>query len=283
VLDTSCVDTFVEVGRDVYVLRYPVLDVNVTLVVGDGEALLVDTLSTAGQAQELAAEARKVTAHPWTLVNTHHHFDHCLGNATLADAERPIWAHEEAANLLREQARQLPKMRRGWYDRYAATDPELAEGLLRAEILPPNRTVHTECTLDVGGRAVVLRHLGRGHTGDDLVVHVPDTDVLVAGDLVEESGPPSFKDAYPLEWPETLAALLRIVSTTGAVVPGHGAVVNREFVSGQHAELAHLAWLIRDGHADEAPAEAVAARAPFDAPTALLAIRRGYAELAGRA
>lgn len=274
---------FVEVGRDVYVLRYPVLDVNVTLVVGDGEALLVDTLSSAAQATELAAAARRVTAHPWTLVNTHHHFDHCLGNATLVDAERPIWAHEEAANLLRDQARQLTKMRRAWYDMYAATDPELAEALLEAEILPPTRTVHTESTVDVGGRPVVLRHLGRGHTGDDLVVHVPDADVLVAGDLVEESGPPSFDDAYPLEWPETLAALLRIVSPTTAVVPGHGVVVSRDFVAGQHAELAHLAWLIRDGDADEAPAEAVAARAPFDATTALVAVRRGYAELTGRA
>ena len=55
---------FVEVADGVHVLRYPVLDVNVTLVVGDGEALLVDTLSTAAQARELAAAARRVTDQP---------------------------------------------------------------------------------------------------------------------------------------------------------------------------------------------------------------------------
>ena len=38
---------FVEVATGVYVLRYPVLDVNAVLVTGDGEAMLIDTLSTA--------------------------------------------------------------------------------------------------------------------------------------------------------------------------------------------------------------------------------------------
>jgi hypothetical protein len=41
---------WVEVADRVFVLRYPVLDVNSTLVVGDGAALLVDTLSSARQA-----------------------------------------------------------------------------------------------------------------------------------------------------------------------------------------------------------------------------------------
>lgn len=52
---------FTRVADGVHVLREPLLHVNVTLVVGDGAALLVDTLSTAGQAAELAAAARAVT------------------------------------------------------------------------------------------------------------------------------------------------------------------------------------------------------------------------------
>ena len=89
---------FVEIADRVHVLREPLLHVNVTLVVGDGAALLVDTLSTAGQARELAEAARAVTPHPWTVVNTHHHFDHCFGNAILAaDPPRPVYAHALAA------------------------------------------------------------------------------------------------------------------------------------------------------------------------------------------
>ena len=36
-----------------------------------------------------------------------------------------------------------------------------------------------------------IAHLGRGHTDGDLVVVVPDADVVFAGDLIESAGPPS--------------------------------------------------------------------------------------------
>lgn len=267
---------FQEVARDVYVLRYPRFDVNVTLVLGDGEAVLVDTLCTAAQAAELAAAARRVTRYPWTIVNTHHHFDHCLGNATLADPDRPIWAHEETAVLMREQA---DRLRRSWYNECRELDPALAPEVAGTPILAPTRTVHLRAALEVGGRSVVLHHFGRGHTAGDLVVQVPDADLLVAGDLVEESGPPSFGDAYPLDWPGTLAALLRLASPQAVVVPGHGAPVGRDFVARQHADLVRLEWLIREGEANRSPAEAVAARAPFDRETAFTAVRRGYDQI----
>src|SRR4051794_13395629 len=177
---------FAEIARDVHVLRYPVLDVNVTLVVGDGGALLVDTLSTDAQAGELRAAVQRVTTAPLTVVNTHHHFDHCFGNGVVVGPDRPIWAHEEAARLLREHA---VRLQREWYAEWSPTPLELAEALVAVTVRPPDHTVKTEATLDIGGRTVVLRHLGRGHSEGDLVVHVPDADVLVAGDLVEEGGP----------------------------------------------------------------------------------------------
>ena len=50
---SSSAPAFVEIADRVYVLRYPVFDVNVTLVVGDEAAVLVDTLSTPAQGAEL--------------------------------------------------------------------------------------------------------------------------------------------------------------------------------------------------------------------------------------
>ncbi|MEU8045857.1 MBL fold metallo-hydrolase [Micromonospora echinofusca] len=271
---------FVQVADGVHVLREPSLHVNVTLVVGDGAALLVDTLSTAGQAAELAAAARAVTPHPWTVVNTHHHFDHCFGNATLAaEPPRPIYAHEIAAEAMREPDR----LRREAYAELRDTQPELAKEVAGTVLLAPTHTVHGEAVLDVGGRRVVLRHPGRGHTAGDLVVHVPDADVLVAGDLVEQSGPPAFEESYPLQWPDTVAELLRTTTPATVVVPGHGEPVDAGFVRAQHAQLVELAWLIRAGHTGGAPPERVAAEAPFGARAALHAARRGYAELDGTA
>jgi glyoxylase-like metal-dependent hydrolase (beta-lactamase superfamily II) len=271
---------FDEVAPAVFVLRYPVLDVSVVLVLGEEAAAVVDTLSTEAQARELMSEVRAVTGLPLVLVNTHHHFDHSFGNAVLAEGDRPIWAHEEAARALREEG---ARWQRQWYEMFLPHDAALAEGLAAVEVRPPDRTVHTQATVDLGGRTLDLLHLGRGHTDGDIVVCVPDASVMAAGDLVESAGPPGFGDAYPLEWPETLGALLRLLTPTTVVVPGHGPPVDVDFVRAQHDDLTELAWLIREGHADGAPAEAIAAKAPFEVDTALTAVRRGLAELGGRA
>ncbi|MBY8872545.1 MBL fold metallo-hydrolase [Micromonospora sp. PLK6-60] len=269
---------FREVASGVHVLREPLLDVNVTLVVGDGAALLVDTLSTVGQATALAAAARAVTDAPWSVVNTHHHFDHCFGNATLAaDPPRPVYAHELAAAAMRDPER----LRRQAYEEVRAEQPELAAELAGTELLAPTHPVHTETVLDVGGRRVVLRHPGHGHTDADLVVHVPDADVLVAGDLVEQSGPPAFEDSYPLQWPDAVADLLRLTTPATVVVPGHGDPVDVQFVRAQHRQLVDQAWLIRAAHTAAAPPERVAAESPFGARPGLIAARRGFAELDG--
>lgn len=271
---------FVEIAPDVYVLRYPVLDVNVTLVLGGERAMVVDTLSTDTQAAELRDAVREITAARLCVVNTHHHFDHWFGNAVVAGDDAEIWAHEETAALL---ARRAEALRWEWVAEWEATQPELAAGLASATLRMPNRTVHLTSTVDLRGRVVALHHFGRGHTDGDLVVHVPDADVVLAGDLVEEGGPPTFGDGYPLEWPETLAALLGLTSATTVVVPGHGSIVDPAYVRRQHGELTALAWLIRDGHGDGAPMDAVVAKAPFGAGVARVAVRRGYAELSGKA
>jgi glyoxylase-like metal-dependent hydrolase (beta-lactamase superfamily II) len=276
VSDTSGLG-FVEVADRVHVLRYPSVDVNVTLVVGDGSALVVDTLSTPAQAREMESLARRIigTA-PWTIVNTHHHFDHCFGNATLArSSDPPIWAHMAAI-----AAMGVPDRARIAAEGYAPVDPDLARELVDVELLLPTNVVRDSSTLDVGGREVSLLFLGRGHTAGDLVVHVLDADALVAGDLVEESGPPAFDDAFPFEWPATLDAILRLCGADTVVVPGHGRPVGPGFVLGQREEQAALAEWIRDAYAAAVPADSAALAAPFGATAALPAVRRGYAELA---
>jgi glyoxylase-like metal-dependent hydrolase (beta-lactamase superfamily II) len=272
--------TFTEIAHDVYVLRQALFDVNATVVVGGEAVVVVDSLSTAAQAGELLDAVRTVSPLPLVVVNTHHHFDHTFGNATLASASAgtAIWAHEAAAAQLRGHPERL---RREAYDECVAAQPQLADEVLAATIAAPDRLVQSAAVLDIGGRTVELRHHGRGHTEGDLVVVIPDADTVVTGDLVEHGAPPSFEDAYPLDWPETLAAMLAMADGATVFVPGHGAVVDRSFVQVQHAELTELAWLIRDGHLDGQPAEVVAAKAAFGAPRSLVAVRRGYAELAG--
>ena len=77
--------------------------------------------------------------------------------------------------------------------------------------------------------------------------------------------------------------VLRLIGAETVVVPGHGAPTDRDFVVEQHRQLSDLAWLIRAAHTGGATPERVAAEAPFGARAALVAARRGFAELDGTA
>ena len=244
-----------EVGDRVYRFRYRSLDLNVGAVLGDDEVLVVDTRSFAAEAVELLADLRALTPLPCRqVVNTHWHYDHCYGNATLRPAA--IWGHRRCIERLRggdaERRREL-----------LADHPEIAGELAAVVLDPPDRPVDDAGTaLEVGGRRVELRWCGRGHTDHDLVVVVPDAGVVFAGDLVEEGAPPSYgTDAYPLEWPATLDRLLDLAAPV--VVGGHGDVVGHGFVRGQREQLAAMAALCRRVAAGELPAEAAVQAAPF--------------------
>jgi glyoxylase-like metal-dependent hydrolase (beta-lactamase superfamily II) len=239
-----------EVASGVLVRRHRELDLNCGLVVGDGACLVVDTRSHLGEAADLIAAVRSVTPHPWAVVNTHAHYDHCFGNAAFRPAT--IWGSRGCASALVATAE----------DQRAAVVAELladgdeasAELMRAAPVDPPDALVDDVAVLDVGGREVVLRFLGRGHTDHDLVVEVEttgDATVVFAGDLVEQGAPPAFEDAWPAEWPATLGRLHALAR--GPVVPGHGAVVDAAFVGGQREELLAVLDALRRGRLDAGP------------------------------
>jgi glyoxylase-like metal-dependent hydrolase (beta-lactamase superfamily II) len=203
-----------------------------------------------------------VTRAPWTVVNTHAHHDHCFGNAAFRPGE--VWALRGcAADLAATGERQRSDVVAGL--RSAGQDAD-ADLVAAAPIDLPDRLVDDVAVLDIGGREVVLRFLGRGHTASDLVVEVETTDdgtVVFAGDLVEEGAPPAFEDAFPAEWPATLGRLHALAR--GPVVPGHGAVVDADFVGAQRAELLAVLDALRAGRPE---------RGPYDAETMRTAARR---------
>ena len=59
--------------------------------------------------------------------------------------------------------------------------------------------------------------LGRGNTGGDAVVYVPDAKVVAAGDLIVHPYPYAI-GSFVGEWIDTLGALKALGATT--IVPG---------------------------------------------------------------
>jgi glyoxylase-like metal-dependent hydrolase (beta-lactamase superfamily II) len=279
-------DGFREVADRVWVARYPWLDVNVSAVAGGAGLLVLDTQASAALAREMLADLRRVSSLPvlWA-VNSHEHWDHTFGNAVLEAEGAELVCHETAAETLPEHAAAVRAA--------AAEEDEPAAASRWAEVaatdvVVPERTFSSAISLDLGDRPVELVHPGRGHTGGDLVVRVPDADVLLAGDLVEETGGgphasvPGFgTDCYPMEWPLTLDVVLGLTTSASVVVPGHGAVVDREFVEVQRNQIGIVAETVRDLATRGVPVDDAIASAEWPYPREALAdaVRRAYEHL----
>jgi glyoxylase-like metal-dependent hydrolase (beta-lactamase superfamily II) len=212
-----------ELRSGVYLTVAEPESVNLGLIVGSQETLLVDTGSSPAQGRALRASLTAVTDRPLAaVVVTHWHYDHAFGLGAFADI--PRIAHESLHSRLASAEASAEAKRLG-------VDP--------AELGQPNVELAVATALDLGGRRVEIAHLGRGHTDGDLVVVVPDADLIFAGDLIESAGPPSLgPDAVPDEWPATLDAVIGLMTTNTLAVPGHGQPVGREFVFEQRSRIA---------------------------------------------
>ncbi|GAB2806756.1 MBL fold metallo-hydrolase [Actinocorallia aurea] len=243
-------------------------EVNVGVVTGRLGTVLIDTGASPAEGRELREELRELgVGEPVAVINTHGHFDHCFGNGAFTGL---FWGHAGLPEYLRREV---------WIT-MAADDPDWARSVAGTEVPPPTQTVSGTALIDLGDRLVELHHLGRGHTGHDLVVQVPDSGVLFSGDLVEESGPPAYGgDSYPLDWPITLTRLLELHPET--IVPGHGAPVGREFAVRQRDSIAAVAHGVRETF-DQGldPVQALTARDwPYDPLRLFQAVRRGHGQL----
>jgi glyoxylase-like metal-dependent hydrolase (beta-lactamase superfamily II) len=257
-----------EVGDRVWVRRYESLDQTIGAIGGEAGLAVVDTRATHRLADALRDDLRQLPGDVVAVVNTHGHWDHVFGNARFSPL--PIWGHIRCVDFLAatgEAAR----------SRLIASYPEEADAFREVVLTPPTNVFETSTTLDLGDRQVDLRHLGRGHTDNDVVVVVPDANVLFAGDLVENAPAPGFGDSFPIAWAETGRALLALVS--GPVVPGHGDPFARSFAERQVSELAALAQLARDAVSGAIGLDEAIRRSPFPADATGDALGRARLEL----
>lgn len=169
------------------------------LIVVSGEiAALIDTPWTDEQTRLVFRWAEdelgtKITA----VVPTHSHGD-CLGGLGAAhQLGARSYGHETTAEFTREDGNPAPET-----------------------------TFEDRLEVTVGERHLELRHLGAGHTVDNIVVWIPDDKILFGGCLVKSANSTTmgYVDEADLQaWPETIAKVLAEYGDAAWIVPGHGA------------------------------------------------------------
>ena len=218
---------------------------NASIVINSEDVLVVDSHLSPAAALALTEELSEITPKPIRyVINTHFHFDHAHGNQ-LFSSDVEIIGHEFTYSMLadgnskRGRAYEtfigsLPSVIDNLKERIASTNDAGELVSLKTDLMvqenykkatdaviptPPTITLSERLTLHRGGREIQLLFLGRGHTGGDVVVYLPDERIVITGDLLTD-GIAYLGDSHPLEWVETLDRLKKL--DFDLVLPGHG-------------------------------------------------------------
>jgi glyoxylase-like metal-dependent hydrolase (beta-lactamase superfamily II) len=210
--------------------------INSTVIVGDKGVILVDSGGSDEVGRHIATAVRRITDKPVThVVNTHHHGDHYLGNV----------AFEGATFISSEMCRKM----------VLETGHEWL-GIMERDIgrkLPGTRPLAAGVTYPAGTRTVTFIHGVRlvfwvpqgSHTIGDLLVHLPDDKVLVAGDVLVSRVVPTLQDGFIKNWIRTLDEILAL--GVAHFVPGHGDLMTLRDITALRGAMLRFYLGVKDG------------------------------------
>ena len=196
-------------------IRQPGFTTVSLFVVGSDGVLLADGQGSPDATRKLLDAITRVTPKPvkWYVVGSDHG-DHTAGNSVLPKGIT-----------------------------YIVTPFSKTQMKLDAPAMTGDRQ-----TINVGGIEVQALHLGRAHTGGDLLVYLPAQKILFMSEVYLNRVFPAMRSAYPTEWTAVIDWALRM--DVDRFVPGHGFIEEskasrEELVEYQKAMRAVIAEVTR--------------------------------------
>ena len=163
------------------------------------------------------------------LIDTHFHSDHTGGNENMDELGATIIAHHNVHARLQSTDRALPDI-----------------------------TFNDRSTIHFNGTRVDLYHVPNAHTDGDVMVHLPDQNILHTGDVL-------FNGLYPFIDLESggsvtgyIAGMEKALSLTNedtVIIPGHGPLASQEDLETNLRMLrdanAAISILVGEGHSEK--------------------------------
>jgi len=224
-------------------------------LVGKDSAMLIEGfISVAGAAFQMDALRMVSQVAVKGALDTHYHFDHSMGNAFYGANGIPLWAHANAAKRIvesygalqgadkaaflgplekavKEAKTETARKHREDYLAHVTTVFSVSNSTVLALPNRPIDAAKLPMKVDLGGVTAVIESYP-GHSGTDIIVRVPEQNVVYAGDLL-------FSGMYPVcfdtqatvsGWRQTLKTFASWDNDT-VFVPGHGPVCGQEGIA----------------------------------------------------
>src|SRR5262245_15276120 len=166
-----------EIADGVHVIpdgRVPLVP-NVGIVLGDRDALVVDTAMGPRNGATARAHAERLAAgRPLLLTITHFHPEHGYGAQAFVPGATIVYRRDQRDELHRKGS--------GYLEMFRTFGEGVAAQLENVEFVEPHVVYDGAADLDLGGRTAQLRTWGLAHTRGDQIVFLPEERVLFTGD-----------------------------------------------------------------------------------------------------
>ena len=228
-------------------------------LVGRDAAFLIEGFnSPAGASFQFDALRLATKAPIKAALDTHFHYDHSMGNAFYVKRNIPLWAHVNTAQRISEtygsmQTTPREEVLRPFEKRIRDAKTDLARTHAQSDLnavseilasakastlgLPgqPLGPKDLPLTIDLGGLTALVEY-HPGHSGTDLIVRIPNQNIIFTGDLL-------FQGKYPVTfdpqasisaWRKTLRVFASFDKDI-LFVPGHGQLCGQEAIATSQA------------------------------------------------
>jgi glyoxylase-like metal-dependent hydrolase (beta-lactamase superfamily II) len=200
----------IEVADGVLVATSAIMSTTSTLLVGDGETLLIDPCWLPSELDGLAEAIEDRGVEVVGGFATHAHYDHLLWHERFGAA--PRWASRATAALARDERAELLEGLGAAFPRPLADLMGRVQGV--DAVIPPDSVP------DGFGPELVIHD---GHAPGHTAVWLPDQRVLIAGDMLSDLELPLPFAPDDLEaYVTALDLLAGYAARAAVVVPGHG-------------------------------------------------------------
>ena len=139
--------------------------------------VVVDTGSSVQIGEMVIRQIKKITDKPiTTVINTHYHGDHFLGNHAFV-ANNPkvdIYAHQATIDNIKNGGGEF------WFGFMQRNSNDAISGTV---IAPPNKSAKNGDVLTFGDTTIKIHHFAKAHTECDLLVEVVEDRTLFLGDV----------------------------------------------------------------------------------------------------
>ena len=252
---------------------------NAGIIDNGNETLIFDSFLTPSVARELIDVVEELGLSPIKyVVNSHSHNDHIRGNQVFSPDIKIISTHR-TAELIKEwepinikDEKEYAPQRFAYYDSlyYAYKGDTTARAYLQILMWRPyyeslaesHKVVKTRLPVifvddqqyfNGPKRKVQIISKGQGHTESDLILYLPDDQIVFTGDLVFNECHPYIPHGSIPDWKDWLGFINSL--NIDIVVPGHGKIGTKDIVTTMRSYIISIEDLATEMHSQGLSAE----------------------------